>query len=72
MDNFGAEIEETVRFHGNMTKEEYVSQTNKIVLQFCYRSATFSARNLQITYTVSGKYRTVKTENQKGVQPKGK
>ena len=54
----GSEIDEVVRFHGDRTEDIYVSQTNKVLLQFCYRSETFSARNMQITYRAVGKYST--------------
>ena len=52
----GNEVDEIVRFHGDKTEDVYVSQTNKVLLQFCYRSETFSARNMQITYGAVGKY----------------
>ena len=52
----GIEIDELIRFHGDMTEDIYVSQTNRVLLQFCYRSETFSARNMLITYRAESKY----------------
>ena len=56
MNRDGIEIDELTRFHGDMTEDIYVSQTNRVLLQFCYRSETFSARNMLITYRAEGKY----------------
>ena len=50
----GNGVDELTRFHGDMTEDIYVSQTDKILLQFCYRSETFSARNMLITYRAIG------------------
>lgn len=49
-DEFGVNITEVVRFHGDLTSEVFVSRTDKITLQICYRSETFSGRNIQILY----------------------
>ena len=50
----GNTIEEVTHFHGNITSLEYESQTDKITIQFCYRSETFTARNIQISYIAKG------------------
>ena len=50
----GVEVEFITTFHGNKTSDMYVSKTDRVRLQFCYRSETFSARNLQLQYGVSG------------------
>ena len=52
----GLPVESVTSFHGNLTSNIYVSQTDGVLLQFCYRSETFSARNIQILYSVSGEY----------------
>ncbi|ELT90684.1 hypothetical protein CAPTEDRAFT_220248 [Capitella teleta] len=50
IDEEGIRREYVSHFHGNMTSESYISKTNRLRLSFCYRSETFSARNIQIEY----------------------
>ena len=54
VDRQGVQTEAFTRFHGNMTSEVYRSRTNRVLLQFCYRSETFSARNIQLEFTAVG------------------
>ena len=50
----GSELNEVTHFHGHHTKRKYVSKTDRILLQFCYRSETFSGRNIQVQYRAIG------------------
>lgn len=49
-DSLNNNLRDVISFHGSMTSNVYRSKTNKILLQYCYRSETFSARNIQIHY----------------------
>ena len=51
----GLAIDKVNMFDGTKTGDVYVSTTNRILLQFCYRSETFSARNIQLEYKTLGK-----------------
>ena len=55
IDESGVRFEQMTRFHGDLTADTYESKTDRVVLQFCYRSETFSARNIQIQYKAIGK-----------------
>ena len=52
----GIAVDHVQRFHGNLTSTTYISRTDRILLQFCYRSETFSARNIQLHYIAIGMY----------------
>ena len=54
-DEGGTQLEEITWFDGHLTDETYESRTDKVLLQFCYRSETFSARNIQLIYKAIGK-----------------
>ncbi|KAK2140993.1 hypothetical protein LSH36_1188g00005 [Paralvinella palmiformis] len=46
----GKSLRNVTHFHGYKTNRKFESLTDKILLQFCYRSETFSGRNIQIKY----------------------
>ena len=50
LDLFGAEVDSYTWFDGHLTTETYETHTDRVLLQFCYRQETFSARNIQIMY----------------------
>lgn len=50
VDEGGVPLDDVTRFHGDLTRDVFVSRSDSVLLQFCYRSETFSARNIAITY----------------------
>ena len=50
----GTALEKLHIFHGLKSGDVYMSTTNRVLLQFCYRSETFSARNIQLQYKALG------------------
>ena len=54
VDPDGGQYDLTKHFDGDMTSQIYRSRTSSILLHFCYRSETFSGRNIQLEYRVVG------------------
>ena len=51
----GETVDELTHFHGDKTEDIYRSKTDKVLIQVCYRSETFSGRNIQILYRAKSK-----------------
>ena len=61
----GKSLRNVTHFHGYKTNRKFESLTDKILLQFCYRSETFSGRNIQIKYRAVGKLEQTVVKNTK-------